>query len=338
MGRYIIRRLLWMIPVVLGVLLIVFALSAIAPGDPVDYIVGYDAPEEVREAKREELGLNDPFIIRYGRYVVGIFTRGDFGTSYTTKQPVLGEILSRFPNTLKLTVFAVLVALIIGIPLGVIAAVKQYSAIDNATMVFALFGVSVPQFWFALMMMLIFAVKLEWLPAITANNGALGWVLPVSMIGIANVGMIARTTRSSMLEVIRQDYIRTARAKGQKESKVIFRHALRNSLIPVVATLGNTMASSLGGSVVAESIFAVNGVGLYMLNSIDNRNWPSVAGGLLFLAIVFSFVMLFIDILYTIIDPRLKDEFNARNKMAANRRAAKRKAREAARAAKAQEA
>ena len=338
MGRYIIRRLLWMIPVVLGVLLIVFALSAIAPGDPVDYIVGYDAPEEVREAKREELGLNDPFIIRYGRYVVGIFTRGDFGTSYTTKQPVLGEILSRFPNTLKLTVFAVLVALIIGIPLGVIAAVKQYSAIDNATMVFALFGVSVPQFWFALMMMLIFAVKLEWLPAITANNGALGWVLPVSMIGIANVGMIARTTRSSMLEVIRQDYIRTARAKGQKESKVIFRHALRNSLIPVVATLGNTMASSLGGSVVAESIFAVNGVGLYMLNSIDNRNWPSVAGGLLFLAIVFSFVMLFIDILYTIIDPRLKDEFNAKNKMAANRRAAKRKAREAARAAKAQEA
>jgi len=337
MGRYIIRRLLWMIPVILGVLLIVFALSAIAPGDPVDSIVGYDAPEEVREAKRQELGLNDPFILRYGRYVIGVFTKGDFGTSYTTKQPVLGEILSRFPNTLKLTFFAVLVALIIGIPLGVIAAVKQYSAIDNATMVFALFGVSVPQFWFALMMMYIFSIKLNWLPPITANSGAAGWVLPVAMIGIANVGMIARTTRSSMLEVIRQDYIRTARAKGQKESKVIFKHALRNSLIPVVATLGNTLASSLGGSVVAESIFAVNGVGLYMLNSIDNRNWPSVAGGLLFLAIVFSFVMLFIDILYTVIDPRLKDEFNAKNKMAANKRAAKKKAREAARSAKAQE-
>jgi peptide/nickel transport system permease protein len=156
------------------------------------------------------------------------------------------------------------------------------------------------------------------------------------MVGIANVGMIARTTRSSMLEVIRQDYIRTARAKGQKEGNVIFKHALRNSLIPVAATLGNTIASSLGGSIIAESIFSVNGVGLYMLNAINGRDWPAVQGGLAFLAVVFSIVMLFIDLLYTVIDPRLKDEFNAKNKMKANRRAAKRAARAAARA-KAQE-
>ena len=272
MVRYIINRLLWMIPVILGVLLIAFFLSSVAPGRAVDQIIGYDAPEEAKLALEEELGLNDPFIVQYARYVFKIVTKGDLGNSYKTRQPVFQEITSKFPNTLKLTFYAVLVALIIGIPLGVIAAVKQYSAVDNATMVFALFGVSVPQFWFALMMMLIFAVRLKWLPAITTDNGALGWVLPVAMVGIANVGMIARTTRSSMLEVIRQDYIRTARAKGQKENKVIFKHALRNSLIPVAATLGNTIASSLGGSIIAESIFSVNGVGLYMLNAINGRD------------------------------------------------------------------
>ena len=333
MVRYIINRVLWMIPVILGVLLIAFFLSSVAPGRVADSILGYDAPEEEKQALEEELGLNDPFLIRYVRYVKGIVTKGDLGNSYKTRQPVFGEILSKFPNTIKLTFFAVLVALIIGIPLGVIAAVKQYSAIDNATMVFALFGVSVPQFWFALMMMLIFSVKLKWLPAITTGNGALGWILPVAMVGIANVGMIARTTRSSMLEVIRQDYIRTARAKGQKEGKVIFRHALRNSLIPVIATLGNTIASSLGGSIIAESIFSVNGVGLYMLNAINGRDWPAVQGGLAFLAVVFSIVMLFIDLLYTVVDPRLKDEFNAKNKMAANRRAMKKQARVAAKSA-----
>ncbi len=332
MGRYIVRRLLWMIPVLLGVLFIAFFLSAVAPGDPVEQILGADAPYEDKLAMREKLGLDDPFLLRYGRYLKGIVTKGDFGNSYKSGQPVLGEILAKFPNTLKLTVLAVVIALIIGIPLGVIAAVKQYSFADNATMVFALFGVSVPQFWFALMMMLIFAVRLRWLPSITTGNGALGWVLPVAMVGIANVGMIARTTRSSMLEVIRQDYIRTARAKGQKESVVIFKHALRNSLIPVAATLGNTIASSLGGSIIAESIFSVNGVGLYMLNAINGRDWPAVQGGLAFLALVFSFVMLFIDLLYTVIDPRLKDEFNAKNKLAANKRAAKKKAREAAKA------
>ena len=322
MGRYIVNRLLWMIPVILGVLLIAFFLSSVAPGDPVEQILGVDAPLEDKEAMREELGLNDPFLVQYGRYVFGIVTRGDLGNSYKSGQPVLGEILEKFPNTFRLTVWAVLVALIIGIPLGVIAAVRQYSAVDNATMVFALFGVSVPQFWFAL----------KWLPALATGNGALGWIMPVAMVGIGNVGMIARTTRSSMLEVIRQDYIRTARAKGQKEGAVIFKHALRNSLIPVAATLGNTIASSLGGSIIAESIFSVNGVGLYMLNAINGRDWPAVQGGLAFLAVVFSFVMLVIDLLYTVIDPRLKDEFNAKNKMAANRRAAKRKAREAAKA------
>lgn len=332
MARYIVKRLLWMIPVILGVLLIVFALSAFTPGDPVDDIVGYEAPQEVKEAKREELGLNDPFLVRYWNYLTGIFTRGDFGTSYNTNRPVAQELAKKFPNTVKLTVLAVCVALVIGIPLGVISAVKQYSLIDNASMVFALFGVSIPQFWFALMMMLIFSVKLHWLPTMATTGGALGWIMPVAMIGIANVGNIARTTRSSMLEVIRQDYIRTARAKGQKENVVIVKHALRNALIPVIANVGNTIGVSLGGAVVAENIFSVDGVGNYMLGAIQTRNWPSVQGGLVLLAVCFSVVMLCMDLIYTVVDPRLKDEFNAKSKMAANKRAAKKKAKEAAKA------
>lgn len=332
MARYIGKRLLWMIPVILGVLLIVFALSAITPGDPVDDIVGFDAPVEVKEAKREELGLNDPFLVRYWRYLVGIVTRGDFGTSYTTRRPVAQEIFKKFPNTVRLTVLAVLVALVIGIPLGVISAVKQYSLIDNASMVLALIGVSIPQFWFALMMMLVFSVRLHWLPTITSSGGALGWIMPVAMLGIANVGNIARTTRSSMLEVIRQDYIRTARAKGQKENVVIVKHGLRNALIPVIANVGNTIGVSLGGSVVAENIFSVDGVGNYMLGAIQQRNWPSVQGGLMLLAVCFSVVMLCMDLIYTVVDPRLKDEFNAKSKMAKNIKAAKKKAKQAAKA------
>lgn len=335
MLRYIGKRILWMIPVLLGVLLIVFGLSEIAPGDPVDQIVGFDATEEIKEAKREELGLNRPFLVRYVDYVKNLVLHGDLGTSYSSGRPVFKEIMQKYPNTVKLAFFAVAVALVIGIPLGVISAVKQYTFIDNASMVFALFGVSVPQFWFALMMMLIFAVKLKWLPASSATSGPIGMIMPVAMVGIANVGNIARTTRSSMLEVIRQDYIRTARAKGQKESKVVFKHALQNALIPVVANVGNSMASSLGGAVVAEQIFSVDGVGRYMLSAIDGRNWPSVCGGLVILAITFSVVMLCVDLIYTVVDPRLKDEFNAASKMAAQKRAFKKAAKQKAAEAKA---
>ena len=320
MLRYIGKRILWMIPVLLGVLLIVFALSDIAPGDPVDQIVGYDAPAEVKEAKREELGLNDPFLVRYYRYVRDLVLHGDLGTSYSTGRPVSQELMQKYPHTIKLALMAIALALIIGIPLGVISAVKQYTVIDNASMVFALFGVSVPQFWFALMLMLIFAVNLKILPSNSSTSGALGYVMPVIMIGIQNIGNIARTTRSSMLEVIRQDYIRTARAKGQKEGVVIFGHALRNALIPVVANVGNSMASSLGGAVVAEQIFSVDGVGKYMLASIKGSNWPCVCGGLVILAVTFSVTMLLVDLVYTIVDPRLKDEYNASSKMAAQRR------------------
>ena len=302
-----------MIPVVLGVLCIVFVLSEITPGDPVDSVVGPDATPEAREAAREELGLNDPVYVRFLRYVVGVVTKGDLGESYSTGQPVIKEIMNRFPVTLMLTFASIAVAILISLPLGVLSAVKQYSWVDNATMAAALFFVSIPQFWFALMLLLIFSVNLQVLPA-SGIDGFASWILPVAMIGIGNVGNLARVTRSSMLEIIRQDYIRTARAKGQKRSVVIFKHGLRNALMPVIANVGNTIGVSIGGAVVAESIFSIPGVGQYMLNAINSRDWPQVQGGIIILALTFSVVMLLVDIVYTIVDPRLKTEFKAKKK------------------------
>lgn len=217
------------------------------------------------------------------------------------------------PVTVKLTLLSVFVALLIALPLGVLSAVKQYSWIDNVTMAGALFFVSIPQFWFALMLMLVFCVKLQILPA-SGISGISSWILPVAMIGIGNVGNLARVTRSSMLEIIRQDYMRTARAKGQKNLVVIFKHGLRNALMPVIANVGNTIGVSLGGAVVAESIFSIPGVGQYMLTAINARDWPAVQGGIIILAITFSIVMLIVDLIYTVVDPRLKTEFQAKAK------------------------
>jgi len=308
-----------MIPVVLGVLCIVFILSEITPGDPVDSIVGYDAPPEVKEAARERMGLNDPIYVRFFNYVKNIVTKGDLGSSYITNEPVIKELMRRYPTTIILTFASVLVAIIVAVPLGVISAVKRYSWIDNVSMAIALFGVSVPQFWFGLMSLLIFSVKLGWLPA-SGVSSVLGWVLPVTMIGIGNAGNFARTTRSSMLEVISQDYVRTARAKGQKEIVVIIKHCLRNALIPIVANVGNMIGISMGGAVVAESVFSVPGVGKYMLDAINQRDWPAVQGGIVLLAISFSVIMLIMDLLYTAIDPRLKAEFKKKLKVSARKR------------------
>ena len=319
MLKYIIKRLLYMIPVILGVLCIVFILSEITPGDPIDTLVGADAPIEVKEAMREKLGLNDPVYVRFANYLVKVVTKGDLGNSYTTDQPVAKELMSRFPITLKLALSAVCVALILAIPLGLVSAVKRYSWVDNISMALALFGVSIPQFWFGLMTLLIFAVRLKVLPASGISTFS-GWVLPVAMIGIGNMGNIARITRSSMLDVISQDYIRTARSKGQKEWKVIVKHGLRNALIPIVANVGNTVAISMGGAVIAETIFSIPGVGKYMLDAINARNWPSVQGGLVLLAISFSVIMLILDLLYAAIDPRLKAEFKNKGKKKVSKR------------------
>ncbi len=310
MIRYILKRLLMMIPVLLGVLLIVFVITEITPADPVKIMLGENAAPEQVAKLREELKLDDPMPVRFASYIFGIVTRFDFGRSYETKQPILNEILARFPKTVILASLSAAIACVIGVVLGIISATKQYSFLDSAATGIALLGVSMPNFWQGLMSIIIFSVMLGWLPA-SGSYGWQYWVLPSLTLGTSAAATIMRMTRSSMLEVIRQDYIRTARAKGQKEYVVIIRHALRNAMIPIVTVVGMQFGGLLGGSVLMESIFAIPGLGKYMVDSIAKFDYPVVQGGVLFLAMVFSFVNLLVDLLYAMLDPRIKSQFKA---------------------------
>lgn len=311
MLRFIGKRLLMMVPVMFGVALVVFSMMYITPGDPARALLGELAGEEEIATLHEELGLNDPYLVQFGRYIKDIIFHGSLGTSYTTKTPVMDEIMARFPTTLLLSFLSVLIAVGIGVPVGIISATKQYSVFDNSMTALALVGVSMPNFWQGLMLIIVFAVKLKWLPS-SGFYGPKYWILPAVTIGTSCAAVIMRMTRSSMLEVIRQDYIRTARAKGQTENKVIMQHALKNALIPVITTIGLQFGAMLGGSVLTESIFSIPGIGKLMIDAIKARNYPIVQGGVLFIAIVFSFVNLGVDILYAMVDPRIKAQFSRR--------------------------
>ena len=305
MLKYIIKRVLYVIPVMLGVLVIVFALKSIMPGDPVDMILPTTATPEEREAKREELGLNDPSVIQFADYVKGIVTELDFGTSYKTDQPVFNELMQRFPITFILAIGSVLLGTVLAIPLGILSAVKQYTWVDSLVLIISMLAVSIPSFWLALMFLSLFSVELGWFPSI--YNGSLAsWVMPVIVIALAAMSGLTRITRSSMLEVIRSDYIRTARAKGQTEEKIIMRHAFRNALIPVLAAVGNSLGAQLGGALVIETVFGMPGIGKYITDAISQRNFPAVQGGVILLAFVFTLVNLLVDLSYTFVDPRLK--------------------------------
>lgn len=305
--KFILRRLLMLIPVIIGVVFIIFTMLYITPGDPAQIIMGEGAPEEALEAIREELGLNDPFLVRFGNYVVNL-VQLDLGISYNTRRGVAEEILDRFPTTLMLAFWATLLAVVVGVPLGILSATRQYTIFDNSATVFGLMGVSIPNFWLGLMLIILFALNLGWVPP-SGLDVPRAWILPVITLGTGNIAMTMRITRSSMLEVIRQDYIRTAWAKGQKESTIIWKHALRNALIPVVTAIGLDFGFLLGGAILTETIFAVPGLGRFMVDSISRRDFPVIQGGVLFLAIVFSLVNLLVDILYAYIDPRVKSQF-----------------------------
>jgi peptide/nickel transport system permease protein len=312
MYRYILKRLAMMVPVLLGVLTIVFFMSHIAPGDPATQLLGENATTETIAALRAELGLDKPILEQYASYIWNLVTKGDLGISYQTRQPVILEVTERFPTTFMLAVVSMLLAAGIGVPIGIISATKQYSWIDNISMVVALTGVSMPNFWQGLMNILIFSVYLKWLPA-TGFYGWQYWILPALTIGTSSAASICRMTRSSMLEVIRQDYIRTARVKGQSERLIIMRHALKNALIPIITVIGIQFGYLLGGAVLTETVFAIPGLGKFMVDAIKARNYPVVQGGVLFLAMVFSFTNLFVDILYAFADPRIKSLYK-RNK------------------------
>lgn len=308
MYKYIFRRILMLVPVMLGVSFIVFSLMYFTPGDPAKIMLGETAPKADVERLREEMGLNDHYLVQYGRYVKNAVVHQDIGRSYITKRPVVDEITDRFPATLKLAALGVIVAVVIGIPTGIISATRQYSIFDNVSMIGALLGVSMPNFWQGLMLILFFSVNLKWFPS-SGFTSFKHMVLPAITIGTSSAAIITRMTRSSMLEVVRQDYIRTARAKGQSESVVINKHALKNALIPIITVIGLQFGGLLGGAVLTESIFSIPGVGRLMVDSIKSRDFPVVQGGVLFIAITFSIINLFVDILYAYVDPRIKSQY-----------------------------
>ena len=305
MLKYIIRRIIAMIPVVIGITFLVFMIMQLAPGDPVQMILGDNASPEAVEAMRDEMGLNDNVLVQYGRYLVNL-VQGDMGTSYVNKRPVADEVFSRVPATFKLAAVAAVVSIVIAIPLGILAAIKQNTLFDHSSMVVSLIGISMPAFWLALMLMLLFSLKLGWLPAQGAKDGWRSYVLPSIAIGFMQMAAIARTTRSSMLETIRQDYIRTARSKGITEREVIFHHSFRNALIPTVTIVGVQLGGLLGGAVLTETVFAWPGLGRLVVQAVNGRDVPVVLGCIVVLSVGFSIVNLVVDLLYGCIDPRVR--------------------------------
>ena len=309
MLKYIGKRLLMMIPVIIGVVFIIFAIMELTPGDPVMMILGEGAPIEAQEALREEIGLNDPFFVRFARYVVDAL-HGDLGESYTSGLPVFQEILTRMPYTLSLATFSICVAVIIGLPIGILSAVKRYSLTDNLTLAISLTVTSMPGFFLAMLLMMIFCIKLGWLPMMGLSSPK-HYILPVIASASSTTASLMRMTRTTMLEVIRQDYIRTARAKGATERRVIYGHALRNALLPVVTIIGVNFGFALGGSIVLEQVFTIPGLGQLMINAIREKDTPVVMGAVMTTAIFASLINLLVDIIYTYIDPRLASKFTS---------------------------
>lgn len=309
MLRFTFRRILMMIPVLLGVLIIVFTLSYLMPGDPVLNKLGDSYTQEQYDEVAHEMGLDQPYLVRLGDYIVGVVTRFDLGTSYQTNRPVAESVLERVWTTVSLGLLSTCVTVLLGIPFGIISAINQKKAPDYVITVFSIFLASVPGFWLAMMGMLLFSLRLGWLPA----SGLSTWkhyILPVFCNAMMSLANVTRITRSSMLGVIRQDYIRTARSKGIAEQVIIVRHVLKNALIPVITVVGGQMSMIIGGSVIIEQIFNINGLGTLMVNAINNRDYPVIMGITLIIAIFVSVMNLIVDLAYAFFDPRVKAQFS----------------------------
>lgn len=317
MLRYILKRLLWMIPTLLGVAILIFTMMYTVPGDPAVLILGSNATEEDYNEIRENLGLNDPYLVQLGRYLYQVFLKGDFGVSYRLNQPVLTELAKRIPRTAAISATCMLISFSISIPLGISAAVHQGSWQDRFLMVVALVGVSLPDFWFGMMFVLLFSVRLKLLPAV-GTGGIEYYILPCLAGSIGSIAGLARQTRSSMLEVIRSDYIVTARAKGISRRKVIWGHALPNALIPIITLLGSRFGMIIAGTVIIETLFSIPGVGLYMISAVNNRDYPVVRGCVIILAAFAAVAQLLTDLAYAVVDPRIGAQFAGKRKRKAD--------------------
>jgi peptide/nickel transport system permease protein len=312
MGTYVIRRVLAAIPVALGVATVVFLIIRLS-GDPVDIMLGPTATQEAREALRRQFGLDAPLPVQYVTWLARV-AHLDLGTSLTTGRPVTEMVLNRFGPTLLLTSTGLALAVIVGIPLGVLAGVRRNSAIDRSSIVLATLGTAVPSFWFGLILLVVFSVRLGWLPTggmFSPRNPQVQdipshLVLPALTLALWSIALIARLTRSSMLDVIGEDFIRTARSKGLRERTVIVRHALKNALIPIVTMVGLQFGQLLGGAIIAEAVFSWPGVGSLLLQGITSRDFPLVQGAVLYVASAFVLVSLIVDIIYAYLNPRIR--------------------------------
>ena len=307
MLKYIAKRLLMLIPVILGISFIIFSIMSLTPGDPARLILGENASEEQVHELRIQMGLDNPFVIRYADYIFDA-VKGDFGKSYRNGIPVFEEIFSRFPNTIKLAFWGITLSIVIGIPVGIISAVKQYTIIDSLSLVAAMLLTSIPAFWLGLMLILVFSLKLDLLPT-TGVDTWKNFVMPSVTLAAGTMATLIRMTRSTMLEVIRQDYIRTAKAKGAGERRIVFKHALRNALLPVVTVIGINFGFQLGGAMIIETVFAMPGLGTLMITSVRMRDTPMVMASVLFVAVAIGITNLAVDILYAYIDPRIRAQY-----------------------------
>lgn len=308
MIRYVLKRLLLLIPVLLGVAFIIFSIMALTPGDPGRMILGENASTEAVAQLNEQLGVNDPFFVRFFNYIYNAVVKLDFGTSYRTSKPVFDDVFARTPNSLLIAFNGILLATIIGIPIGILSAVKQYSAIDTFARVTAMLTAAIPPFWLGMMLIFIFSLKLGWLPSSGAAS-PLHFILPMITLGIPYAGSQLRMTRSTMLETIRQDYVRTARAKGVPEGTIIFKHALRNALLPIITITATSFGGLLGGAVITETVFSIPGLGTLIVTAIRQRDTPVVLAATIFLAFMFGLIMLAVDLLYAFVDPRIKAKY-----------------------------
>ena len=310
MLKYTIKRLLQLIPTLIIVSFIVFSMVRLIPGDPITLLYGLSesggADEEYLDYMRDQYGLNDPLVVQYANWIGKIF-KGDLGTSLYTHKPIITELANRYKNTIILAVGGTVVGSLDGMVFGIIAAINHNKFGDNVIMVFSMLAVSTPSFFLAMLLMLFFSLKLGWLPSLGLKGPAYA-VLPILTLGLGAVGMISRTTRSSMLDVINQDYIRTSRSRGIANNKIVFVHALRNALIPVLTAIGLRFGHLLAGAALVETVFSIPGLGRFMVDGISNRDYPVVQSTVLIFAVTFVVVNTIVDLLYGLADPRVKYE------------------------------
>lgn len=314
MQKYILKRLLWMIVILAGAAFVVFSILYLSPGDPAREMLGPDASQSAVEALQVKLGIDQPYLVQLGNFYKDVFLHLDLGESWTYHVPVVEELMNRLPRTLIIGIFAMILNVAVGLPLGIYAATHEGRLGDSLSMAIAMIFVSLPNFWVALMMVVQFSLRMNLLPP-SGIDGPENYIMPVIASSLAGIAVNARQTRSSMLEVIRADFITTARAKGQAENVVVTRHMLPNALMPIITSLGNGFARIVAGQVVIESVFSIPGIGTYMLSGINSRDYPVVRGCVLFFALFTAVTMLLVDLIYAFVDPRIKAQYQSGKKV-----------------------